>query len=166
MEFPKPAVAARESSPRSLPEDTMSAQSFKGFQSESVKPMRYGFSRSVSLSYERAIERVTEELQKEGFGVLTTIDVKETLKKKLGVEFNKYVILGACNPPFAHKALLAEEQIGLLLPCNVIVYEKDGKTIVAAFDPMAMTAMVESEALKSIAEEVNMKLSRAINAIE
>lgn len=127
--------------------------------------MSYGFSKTVSLPYEQAIEKVTEELKKEGFGILTTIDVRDTLKKKLDVDFNKYVILGACNPPFAHKALVAEEQIGLLLPCNVIVYEKNGRTIVAAFDPMTMAALVENEALKTIAEEVTARLRRVINSL-
>ena len=127
--------------------------------------MSYGFSKTVSVPYEQAIERVTEELKKEGFGVLTTIDVRDTLKKKLDVDFNKYIILGACNPPFAHKALVAEEQIGLLLPCNVIVYEKNGRTTVAAFDPMTMAALVENEALKTIAEEVTARLRRVINSL-
>jgi uncharacterized protein (DUF302 family) len=136
----------------------------KGHKSGGVT-MSYGFSKNVSLPYEKAIEKVTEELKKEGFGVLTTIDVQDTLKKKLDVDFNKYVILGACNPPFAHKALVAEEQIGLLLPCNVIVYEKNGRTIVAAFDPMTMATMVENEALKSIAEEVAARLRRVINSL-
>ena len=127
--------------------------------------MSYGFSKTVSVPYEQAIERVTEELKKEGFGVLTTIDVRDTLKKKLDVDFNKYIILGACNPPFAHKALVAEEQIGLLLPCNVIVYEKNGRTTVAAFDPMTMATLVENEALKAIAEEVTARLRRVINSL-
>ena len=127
--------------------------------------MSYGFSKTVSLPYEQAIEKVTEELKKEGFGVLTTIDVRDTLKKMLDVDFNKYIILGACNPPFAHKALVAEEQIGLLLPCNVIVYEKNGRTTVAAFDPMTMAALVENEALKAIAEEVTARLRRVINSL-
>ena len=127
--------------------------------------MSYGFSKTVSVPYEQAIERVTEELKKEGFGVLTTIDVRDTLKKKLDVDFNKYIILGACNPPFAHKALVAEEQIGLLLPCNVIVCEKNGRTIVAAFDPMTMATLVENVALKSIAEEVTARLKRVINSL-
>lgn len=127
--------------------------------------MSYGFSTTVSLPYEKAIEKVTEELKKEGFGILTTIDVRDTLKKKLDVDFNKYVILGACNPPFAHEALVAEEQIGLLLPCNVIVYEKDGRTVVAAFDPMTMATLVENEALKSVAEEVTARLQRVINSL-
>lgn len=127
--------------------------------------MSYGFSKTVSLSYDQAVEKVTEELKKEGFGVLTTIDVKETLKKKLDVDINRYVILGACNPPFAYKALQAEEQIGLLLPCNIIVYEKEGKTIVGAFDPMSMTKIVENEALKSIAEDVAVRLRRVLNSL-
>lgn len=127
--------------------------------------MSYGFSKQVSLSYDKAVEKVTEELKKEGFGVLTTIDVRDTLKKKLDVDFCRYVILGACNPPFAYKALQAEEQIGLLLPCNVIVYEKEGKTIVGVFDPMSMTKMVENEALKSIAEDVATRLQRVLNSL-
>ena len=128
--------------------------------------MSYGFSKTVSLSYESAIEKVTEELKKEGFGVLTTIDVKETLKMKLNVDVNKYIILGACNPPFAYQALQVEEQVGLLLPCNVIVYEKDGRTVVAAFDPMSMTKVMNNEAMLPIAEQVRAKLVRAINAVE
>jgi uncharacterized protein (DUF302 family) len=128
--------------------------------------MSYGFSRTVSLSYESAIEKVTEELKKEGFGILTTIDVKETLKKKLNVDFNKYVILGACNPPLAYQALQAEEQVGLLLPCNVIVYEKVGKTMVAAFDPMSMAKVMDNEAMEPIADQVRAKLLRALNEIE
>jgi uncharacterized protein (DUF302 family) len=127
--------------------------------------MQYGFSRVVSHSYDRAVERVTEELQKEGFGVLTTIDVKETLRKKLGVDFPRYVILGACNPPLAHRALQAEEQIGLLLPCNVIVYERGGETVVGAFDPMMMATVLEKEAMRLIAEEVRRKLERVVAAV-
>ena len=127
--------------------------------------MQYGFSKTVSLTYEKAIEKVTEELKKEGFGVLTSIDVKETLKKKLNVEFQKYIILGACNPPFAHKALLADEQIGLLLPCNIIVYEKEGKTHVSIFDPMIMMKIMENETMRPIAEEVKAKLERVLKAV-
>jgi uncharacterized protein (DUF302 family) len=127
--------------------------------------MNYGISKTISLSFESAVEKVTEELKKEGFGVLTTIDVKATMKQKLGVDFTKYVILGACNPPFAHQALLAEEQIGLLLPCNVIVYEKAGKTIVSAFNPLIMTKILENEGMKSLAEEVRVRLARVIDAM-
>ena len=128
--------------------------------------MGYGISKTVSMTYEQAVERVTEELKKEGFGILTTIDVRETLKKKLDVDFNKYIILGACNPPFAYKALQTEEQIGLLLPCNVIVYEKEGKTIVGIFDPLSMTKMVENEALGPIAQDVAARLHRALQALD
>jgi uncharacterized protein (DUF302 family) len=127
--------------------------------------MNYGFSKTVDMSYEQAIEKVTAELKKEGFGVLTFIDVKETLKQKINVDFKKYAILGACNPPIAHKALLEEEELGLLLPCNVIVYEKEGKTIVSVFDPMVMTWILENDNMKPIATEVQEKLQRVLKAI-
>ena len=127
--------------------------------------MQYGMSKTVGLTYEQAVEKVTAELKKEGFGVLTTIDVKETLKAKLNVEFPRYIILGACNPPFAHKALQAEEHIGLLLPCNVIVYEKAGTTVVAAFDPMVMTAVMDNPGMLPIAKEVRERLDRVIAAM-
>jgi uncharacterized protein (DUF302 family) len=127
--------------------------------------MNYGISKLVNLTYEEAINRVTEELKKEGFGVLTTIDVKETLKKKLGVDFDKYIILGACNPPFAYKALQAEYDLGLLLPCNVVVYERDGKVFVSAFDPMVMIQIIDNPALKEIAQEVRKKLERVIQNV-
>lgn len=127
--------------------------------------MSYGFSKLVPLPFEQAIEKVTEELKKEGFGVLTTIDVRETLKKKLDVDFKKYVILGACHPPFAFKALQAEEEIGLLLPCNVIVYENNGSTTVAVFDPMVITQLLDNEAVKPIAEEVRQRLERVLAAM-
>ena len=125
--------------------------------------MNYGFSKTVNLSFDQTVEKVTEELKKEGFGVLTTIDVKETLKKKLDVDFKRYTILGACNPPFAHKALQAEEEIGLLLPCNVIVYEKGSSTVVSAFDPMAMMRVIDNEKMGPIAEEVRDRVKRVID---
>jgi len=127
--------------------------------------MDYGFSKTVDLSFEDTINKVTEELKKEGFGVLTTIDVKDTLKNKIDVDFKKYTILGACNPPFAHKALLAEEEIGLLLPCNVIVYEKEDKSAVSFFNPALMSKVVENEALIPIADEVKEKLQRVYDSI-
>jgi uncharacterized protein (DUF302 family) len=127
--------------------------------------MQYGFSKTVDLPYEKAIEKVTEELKKEGFGVLTTIDVKETLKKKINVDFKKYTILGACNPPIAHKALQEEEELGLLLPCNVVVYEKDDKTCVSIFDPMVMTWVIENDNMKPIATEVQERLQRVLKSI-
>jgi uncharacterized protein (DUF302 family) len=127
--------------------------------------MQYGFSKMVDMSYEQTIEKVTAELKKEGFGVLTSIDVKETLKQKINVDFKKYTILGACNPPIAHRALQEEEDLGLLLPCNVIVYEKDGKTRVSIFDPMVMTWIMENDNMKPIATEVQEKLQRVLAAV-
>ncbi len=127
--------------------------------------MNYGISKTTSLTFESAVEKVAEELKKEGFGLLSTIDVKATMKQKLGVDFTKYVILGACNPPFAHQALLAEEQIGLLLPCNVIVYEKEGKTVVSAFDPLVMAKVVENEGMKPLVEEVRARLAQVVDAV-
>lgn len=124
----------------------------------------YGFSKVVNLGYNEAIEKVTEELKKEGFGVLTEIDVKETLKKKLDVDFKPYKILGACNPPFAYKSLQAEEQIGLMLPCNVIVYVNDeGKTVVAAIDPIASMQAVNNETLGEVAVTIQGKLKKVIS---
>jgi len=128
--------------------------------------MSYGFSKKVNLTYDEAIETVTEELKKEGFGILTEIDIKATLKKKLNVDFRPYKILGACNPPFAHKALQAEEQIGLMLPCNVIVYVNDnGETIVSAVDPAASMQAVKNEALGEVAETIQGKLMDVINRL-
>jgi uncharacterized protein (DUF302 family) len=127
--------------------------------------MTYGISKTTSLPYQQAVDKVTEELKKEGFGVLTTIDVKETLKKKLDVDFKRYIILGACNPPFAHKALQAEEEIGLLLPCNVIVYEKGKGSVVAAFDPMTMGKLTDNPAIEPVALEVRKRLERVIAAM-
>lgn len=127
--------------------------------------MNYGISKTVQHSYQQTIEKVTEELKKEGFGVLTTIDVSDTLKKKLNVDFPKYIILGAYNPPFAHKALTVEEEIGLLLPCNIIVYEKDGTTHLSAFNPSIMKSLVENAALEPIANEVRERLERVIAAV-
>lgn len=127
--------------------------------------MQYGFSKTVDMPYEQAIEKVTAELKKEGFGVLTSIDVKDTLKQKINVDFKKYVILGACNPPIAHRALQEEEDLGLLLPCNVVVYEKETKTRVSIFDPMVMTWIMENDNMKPIATEVQEKLQRVLKAI-
>ena len=109
---------------------------------------------------------VTEELKKEGFGILTKIDVREKFKEKLGIEFENYVILGACNPPYAHKAILAEEDIGLMLPCNVVIYEKEGKTILSVIKPSTAMGMLENEALKQIAQEVESKLKHVFDSIK
>lgn len=128
--------------------------------------MSYYLSRRVSLSFEEAVARVTEALKQEGFGILTEIDVKATLKKKLDVDFRKYRILGACNPPFAHRALLAEDKIGLMLPCNVIVQAfEDGRVEVAAIDPVASMQAVDNPALAEIAGQVREKLGRAVSAL-
>jgi uncharacterized protein (DUF302 family) len=127
--------------------------------------MNYSISKTTPLGYEQAIEKVTDELKKEGFGVLTTIDVKDTLKKKLNIDVDRYVILGACNPPFAHHSLQLEPEIGLLLPCNVIVYEDRGTTHVAAFDPLVMGALIENPAMQPIAQEVHNRLDRVIQAV-
>jgi len=125
--------------------------------------MQYYFNKIVEMTFEETIDKVTEELKKEGFGVLTEIDVKAALKKKIDVDFRKYRILGACNPSFAYKALLAEDKIGTMLPCNVIVQEQDdGKIEVAAIDPIASMQAIENESLGGIAVEVNAKLKKVI----
>ena len=125
--------------------------------------MTYGFSKTVAYSFDQAIEKVTEELKKEGFGVLTTIDIKETLKNKIDVDVPRYTILGACNPHFAHKAIQAEQEIGLLLPCNVIVYENNGATFVSIFDPMVMEKIIDNQSIQPIAKEVQEHLRRVID---
>ncbi len=123
----------------------------------------YAFSTVLDTSYEDAISKVTDALKQEGFGVLTEIDVKATLKKKLDKDFRKYVILGACNPPYAHRSLEADLDVGLLLPCNVIVYETDDrKASVAAINPVSALEVIQNEELKKIAEEVSEKLKRVI----
>jgi uncharacterized protein (DUF302 family) len=125
--------------------------------------MKYYIEKTTEYGFDKAIEIVTEELKKEGFGVLTEIDVQATLKKKLDVDFKKYQILGACNPPFAHEALKAENKIGAMLPCNVIVQELDnGKTEVAAVDPVASMQAVENDELSDIANEIRAKLEKVI----
>ncbi len=128
--------------------------------------MIYYFSKIVNASFDEAVGKVTVELKKEGFGILTEIDVKETLKKKLNVDFKRYKILGACNPPFAYRALQAEDKIGTMLPCNVIVQEiSDGKVEVTAIDPLASMQAVENPALKKIATEISNKLKTVIDRV-
>ena len=125
--------------------------------------MEYFTSQKVDLSYDQAIEKVTDLLKEEGFGVLTEIDVKDTLKKKLDVDFKKYKILGACNPKFAHKALQAEDKIGVMLPCNVIVEEnEDGTVEVSAVNPVASMQAVSNDGLQPIADEVRKRLEKVI----
>jgi uncharacterized protein (DUF302 family) len=126
--------------------------------------MKYYFNKTLSIPFDDAVAGVTEELKKEGFGILTEIDVKETLKKKLDVDFNKYKILGACNPPFAYRALQSEDKIGTMLPCNVVVQEvENGQVEVAAVDPMASMQAVENPDLREIAEQVQTKLKSVID---
>lgn len=125
----------------------------------------YAYKKQVSQSYDAAVAKAREELAKEGFGVLTEIDVRATLKKKLNVDFDKYVILGTCNPPFAYKALQQERDIGLMMPCNVIVYEADGKTYVAATLPTVTMATVKNENLVGTAMDVEEKLKKVIDCI-
>ena len=125
--------------------------------------MSYYFSKILNVSFEEAISKVTDELKKEGFGILTDIDVKEALKKKLNVDFKKYRILGACNPPFAYQALQAEDKIGTMLPCNVIVQElADGSVEVAAVDPVASMQAIENPELGEIAVRVQAKLQKVV----
>lgn len=128
--------------------------------------MQYAYRRPVDLDVTTAVERVTAELAAEGFGVLTTIDVQATLEKKLGAQTAPYIILGACNPEFAHGALQIERDLGLLLPCNVVVYEgQDGQTVVAAIDAQAMLSIVENPALGEVAEDVSARLRAAVDRV-
>ncbi len=127
----------------------------------------YAFSTRLNLPYERAVDKVTAALKDEGFGILTEIDVKATLRTKLDADFRKYVILGACNPPLAYQALSAELEIGLLLPCNVIVYEDDEQdgSVVSIIDPIAMLGAVINPSLDSVASEARVRLQRVLAAL-
>ena len=126
--------------------------------------MTYHFSKTVNDDFDTAVEKVTDELKKEGFGVLTQIDVQDTLKKKLDMDFRKYKILGACNPQFAHKALLAEDTIGTMLPCNVIVQDRgNGKIEVSAVDPVASMMAIKNDTLGGVAMQVREKLNCVID---
>ncbi len=130
------------------------------------KNMNYYFNKTINGTFEEVIDRVTQALKEEGFGILTEIDIKETLKKKLDVDFKKYRILGACNPPYAHKALLAEDKVGTMLPCNVIVQEVAARVIeVAAVNPMSSMQAVDNDALKGIAQEITLKLENVIEKL-
>jgi uncharacterized protein (DUF302 family) len=130
------------------------------------KVKEYAFTTVLNTSYENAISKITDALKEEGFGVLTEIDVKATLKKKLGVDFRKYVILGACNPPYAYRTLQADLDVGLLLPCNVIVYETDDqKAYVSALNPVSALEVIKSEELRNIAKEVSKKLKRVVDNV-
>ena len=128
--------------------------------------MTYYFNKLLAVSFDEAVTRVTEKLKKDGFGILTEIDVKKTLKKKLDVDFKKYKILGACNPHFAYQALQKEDKIGTMLPCSVIVQEvEEGKIEVAAIDPMASMQAVQNPDLQTVAEQVQAKLRGAIASL-
>ncbi|TFH48266.1 MAG: DUF302 domain-containing protein [Bacteroidia bacterium] len=128
--------------------------------------MKYGFTKEMDIPYEKVIEQAREALKKEGFGILTEIDVKEKMKEKLGLDMKKYIILGACNPLNAYKAILAEENIGLMLPCNVIVYEKGSKTVLSVIRPTAAMQMVDNVELQKVAEVVEVQLKKAFDAIQ
>jgi len=127
--------------------------------------MNYGYKRQVNLSYEGAVEKMREALKTEGFGVITEIDVKAVLKKKLDVEFDNYIILGACNPPFAYEGLKIEREIGLLMPCNVVVYEEKGKTFVAGIRPTITMSIIDNPKLAGVAGSIEKKLQKAIDSI-
>ena len=127
--------------------------------------MDYGYKKEVGIGYEEAVTRAREELSKEGFGVLTEIDVKETLKQKIDADFDKYIILGACNPSFAFQALQLERDIGLLMPCNVIVYEKEGKVFISAVMLTVAMGMIDNAHLGEVAAQVEPKLKKAIDRI-
>jgi len=127
--------------------------------------IHYGFTKELNIPYETVIEQVREALKKEGFGVLTEIDIKEKVKK-IGLDMNKYIILGACNPPNAYKAILAEENIGLMLPCNVIIYEKGDRTVLSVIKPTVAMKMIDNRELDAVAEFIEVKLKKAFDAIE
>lgn len=131
------------------------------------KSLPYGFGKTVPLNYEDAVSRTKEALAEEGFGVLSEINVRETLKKKLDVDFRPYVILGACNPPLAHKALSTEIDIGLLLPCNVVVYagDQDGTSTVVAMDPVAALSLTGAEQIQEVAQAVKQRLGRVLERL-
>ena len=125
----------------------------------------YSFKTKLDLPFNQAVESVTAALKDEGFGVLTEIDVQATLKTKLDVDFRRYVILGACNPPLAHQALTTELDLGLLLPCNVIVYEDDGGSVISIVDPLSMLGVVQNPELDRVADEARSRLQRVVAAI-
>jgi uncharacterized protein (DUF302 family) len=126
----------------------------------------YGFSKELDLPFEKVKEKVIEELKKEGFGLLMEIDLQDKFKEKLGIDFKKYIILGACNPPNAHKAILAEVNIGLMLPCNVIVYEKGRRTVLSVIKPTVAMKMIDNRELDAIAGFIEVKLKKAFDAVD
>jgi len=128
--------------------------------------INYGFTKTLNIPYGKVIERVREALKKEGFGVLTEIDVQDKMKEKLDIDMGKYIILGACNPPNAYQAILIEENIGLMLPCNVIVYEKGGRTVLSVIRPSVAMQMVDNVELQKVSEEVEGKLKKVFDAVK
>jgi uncharacterized protein (DUF302 family) len=130
------------------------------------KMINYGFTKELNTDFEQAVERITEKLKEEGFGVLTTINVKEKFRQKLGIDFKNYVILGACNPASAHKAIEAEQNIGLMLPCNVIVYEEGDHVVISAIKPTAAMQMIDNPELTKIATDVEAKIRQVMDSIE
>jgi uncharacterized protein (DUF302 family) len=125
----------------------------------------YGYKREVNLPFDKAVAKVREELGREGFGVLTEIDVKATLKKKINADFEDYIILGACNPPFAYQALQVIKDVGLMMPCNVVVFTDQGKTFVESALPTVLLNLIQNEKLKSTAEQIEAKLKKAVDNV-
>jgi len=126
----------------------------------------YGFTKDLGLSFEKVREIVTEELKKEGFGILTEIDIQKKFREKLGIDFKRYIILGACNPPNAYKSILAEENIGLMLPCNVIIYEKSDKTVLSIVKPTVAMQMIDNEELRPVAALIEDKLKKVFESVQ
>jgi uncharacterized protein (DUF302 family) len=129
------------------------------------KMINYGFTKEIDTSFEETVDSATNELKKEGFGILTQIDVTEKFAEKLGIDFKKYIILGACNPPSAHEAILVEENIGLMLPCNVVIYERRDKTVVSMIKPTLAMKMIGNVELEEIATTIEKKLKKVFDAI-
>lgn len=125
----------------------------------------YGFTKEIDASFEETVDNATNELKKEGFGILTQINVTEKFAEKLGIDFKKYIILGACNPPSAHKAILAEENIGLMLPCNVVIYEKQDKTVVSIIKPTVAMKIIGNVELERIAATIEQKLKKVFDCV-
>jgi uncharacterized protein (DUF302 family) len=125
----------------------------------------YGYKREVDLAYNAAVQKAREELKKEGFGIITEVDVKATLKNKLNVDYGDYIILGACNPPFAHEALKIEKDVGVMMPCNVVVYVDNGRTVILAAMPTTLMSLVQNNKLKTTAERIEAKIKKAVDSI-
>ena len=127
--------------------------------------LNYGFTKEIGASFEETLDKVSEELKKEGFGILTQINVEEKFKEKLGIDFKKYIILGACNPSSAHKAILVEKNIGLMLPCNVVIYERQNKTVVSIIKPTVAMKIIGNVGLEQIASTIENKLKKVFDSI-